>query len=1357
MRHVQGNVYAFSISVYYDALNADPAVINDDPTVTLNIFSRTNNRLIRRVTLPRISNELVNYTVPACATGSRVVTRRFFYGANVELNPNEFAEAGGYYIAWERCCRNGIIDNILSPGNTGQAFYMEFPPLIRNGVRFINSAPALFQPVADYACVNQPFTYNFGGTDQDGDQIVYSLRSPIRGFSSMDQDNTRPVNPGPYPDVRWAAGFGVNNMVPGAPALTINQTTGVLNVTPSRTGVFVFGIRAEEFRNGVKIGEVVREYQLVVLNCALNRPPVTVIEDPARPGVALTDNDTIYFQIGQPNRCANLVVTDPDPRTVISATVTPIGFALPSPLPAVQVINLPNGGTGRTQACFPECPPGRPATQRQAYSFDVLVADNGCAQPLTNRRRINVVYLPRPNAAPVVRTSLTPYDSVANEYAVTINVGEPLRFTATATDPNSDRVNLTVTGLAEALGATFNAPAAGPSPLTGNFSWTPPCNFFAPGQTERQIVLRFASADQAPCLATSTGFTTVRITVRNRRPVNSRPVPSTPLRFDATNRIYFDTLIVGRAYSFNVFGRDADNDSLVLSARGVGFDLAALRMQFPNASGRPLVTGTFRWTPGCDAIPAPATSRTFELDFRAQDFDRCGGNSTDSTVRVRLVVINRPNQRPTVVPTLRFDAVNRVYFDTVAIGGSFNFPVRADDPDRDSLLLQLQGLGGINPTALGMVFPDLRGRGTLNGNFRWTPRCDALSPTPNAPRTFNLRFRAQDIDPCGNSRDSVVQVRLVVTPRRNQRPTVLPGLAFDARTRTYVDSVVVGNAFAFTVRGDDPDRDSIVLQMQGVGINPSALGMVFPTLRGRPVLNGNFRWPTTCSILTDSTRAQDFLLNFIVTDFDPCGVPTSDTARVRLRVLPNRTVNRPPVTSTPLPLRPGSRRQYVDTVNVGDRVNFTVLATDADIDSLRLIGVPLGFDFAAVGMQFREAFGRGQVRTPLTWSPLCDLLPTGSGQRTFDIDFISRDFKECIAPARDTISVRLVLRVRPGANATPRVDVDPAVANTFAAQPGSPRRLRRTVQANSAALNFNILGTDADNDSIFLSARPIGFTLAEAGMSFRDQGGLGRVSSPFAWNPTCARLGPNFSAREFNIDFIVRDFRSCGANATDTLRLTFQLQPPAINPPRLAVTQGSSPVADNTLYDLRPDDVLSLALEAVDPDNFTVNITGTPTGFNFADFGIQFSNASGQGTARTNFVWRPTCGMLAQFNNREVEVVFGANDTNPCGPNQATAPLRIRLRLRDANLGPDFQPANVFTPNGDGKNDTFRIPGLPARSCTDEFIRIDIFNRWGARVFESTSNTFEWTGEGYPPGTYFYLLTFRTRQLKGTVTMLSGE
>lgn len=66
---------------------------------------------------------------------------------------------------------------------------------------------------------------------------------------------------------------------------------------------------------------------------------------------------------------------------------------------------------------------------------------------------------------------------------------------------------------------------------------------------------------------------------------------------------------------------------------------------------------------------------------------------------------------------------------------------------------------------------------------------------------------------------------------------------------------------------------------------------------------------------------------------------------------------------------------------------------------------------------------------------------------------------------------------------------------------------------------------------------------------------------------------------------------------------------------------------------------------------------------------------------------------------------------------------------------------NVFTPNGDGTNDTWKIVSNP--DSYDE-LSVKVFNRLGDRVFESGAynngwrGTYQSTGENLPEGTYFY-------------------
>jgi len=65
---------------------------------------------------------------------------------------------------------------------------------------------------------------------------------------------------------------------------------------------------------------------------------------------------------------------------------------------------------------------------------------------------------------------------------------------------------------------------------------------------------------------------------------------------------------------------------------------------------------------------------------------------------------------------------------------------------------------------------------------------------------------------------------------------------------------------------------------------------------------------------------------------------------------------------------------------------------------------------------------------------------------------------------------------------------------------------------------------------------------------------------------------------------------------------------------------------------------------------------------------------------------------------------------------------------------------NVITPNGDGRNDRFAIPNLELYQQPI----LEVFNRYGQKIYESAGYRNDWDGNNYPTGTYFYLL--RTRR-----------
>ncbi|HWK99859.1 MAG TPA: gliding motility-associated C-terminal domain-containing protein, partial [Parapedobacter sp.] len=62
---------------------------------------------------------------------------------------------------------------------------------------------------------------------------------------------------------------------------------------------------------------------------------------------------------------------------------------------------------------------------------------------------------------------------------------------------------------------------------------------------------------------------------------------------------------------------------------------------------------------------------------------------------------------------------------------------------------------------------------------------------------------------------------------------------------------------------------------------------------------------------------------------------------------------------------------------------------------------------------------------------------------------------------------------------------------------------------------------------------------------------------------------------------------------------------------------------------------------------------------------------------------------------------------------------------------------NVFTPNGDGRNDQFEIIG----SEGFDRVEVTIVNRWGNEVYRNDDYQNDWSGQGLTEGTYYYLIT----------------
>jgi gliding motility-associated-like protein len=165
-----------------------------------------------------------------------------------------------------------------------------------------------------------------------------------------------------------------------------------------------------------------------------------------------------------------------------------------------------------------------------------------------------------------------------------------------------------------------------------------------------------------------------------------------------------------------------------------------------------------------------------------------------------------------------------------------------------------------------------------------------------------------------------------------------------------------------------------------------------------------------------------------------------------------------------------------------------------------------------------------------------------------------------------------------------------------------------------------------------------------------------------------------------------------------------------------------------------------------------------------------------------SFVTSPSCdGILADFTNLSIDAAsylwnFGDGDQsseiNPSHVFSYNSSSDVILTSYSSGLCADtisypitsgdfedyfnLNPPSVLTPNGDGLNDLFKVD-VPFG--IGQCVNIEIFNRWGMKVFDSNNQNSGWDGRTtagikVPVGTYFYIIEINGITKKGSLTLM---
>ncbi|HEX2919856.1 MAG TPA: gliding motility-associated C-terminal domain-containing protein [Bacteroidales bacterium] len=181
---------------------------------------------------------------------NKMVALPNFYRKNVYVIDHTYPAPGVYTIVVQDPNRNAGIKNI--PNSVNVVFSISTKLYVSPAIGR-NSTPVLLNPPYDKAAYGHVFIHNPAAYDPDGDSLSYALTVCTREDGKPIENYTLP---------------------PATNSIRVNPVTGDLVWdTPADTGKFNVAMEIQEWRNGKRIGVVVRDMQIEVYNTN-NKPPV---------------------------------------------------------------------------------------------------------------------------------------------------------------------------------------------------------------------------------------------------------------------------------------------------------------------------------------------------------------------------------------------------------------------------------------------------------------------------------------------------------------------------------------------------------------------------------------------------------------------------------------------------------------------------------------------------------------------------------------------------------------------------------------------------------------------------------------------------------------------------------------------------------------------------------------------------------------------------------------------------------------------------------------------------------------------------------------------------------------------------
>ncbi len=329
--HLSGNTYQFTITTCTKS-----SAIADRPELEITWGDGTSKDTVQRSSTVSMA--------PADAQ------------KNLYIVNHTFAGSGTFRVTMEDPNRNAGIVNIGGATNSDQFPFCIATEIVISPFLGVNNS-VIFNdcPCPELACVNKRYCYNPQATDPDGDSLSYSL-VPCLGLNCLSMST-----PAVY---QYPSSFGGT--------ISIDPISGTLCwVNPTRLGEYNIAVLVTEWRNGVKVGSVLRDIQLTVTVCSNDPPEITSITD-----TCVVAGSSISIPV---------LATDPNSgdRITLTATGAPLtGVSNPGNFNSVSGNSPISSNFSWTTDCS--------NIRKAPFSLYFVATDNGAQVNLSDYHQVNI-------------------------------------------------------------------------------------------------------------------------------------------------------------------------------------------------------------------------------------------------------------------------------------------------------------------------------------------------------------------------------------------------------------------------------------------------------------------------------------------------------------------------------------------------------------------------------------------------------------------------------------------------------------------------------------------------------------------------------------------------------------------------------------------------------------------------------------------------------------------------------------------------------------------------------------------------------------------------------------------------------